>query len=130
MTATFVLPLNVALVADQENIPVIHETYPGNIHDSIEFPTLIDGIVNRLTNLKINTEDLILVFDKGNNSEKNIDKLISKMSFVASAKSEQAETLMDISLDEFKYLYTNSKQDVTLKFPSWKKLNILIISCR
>ncbi len=101
--------INIALAADQENIPFMHETYPGNIHDSIEFPTLIDSIVNRLTDLKINTEDITLVFDKGNNSENNINKLISKMSFVASAKSEQAETLMDISLDEFKYLYTNSK---------------------
>ena len=102
--------INVALAADQENIPFMHETYPGNIHDSVEFPTLIDGIVNRLTDLKINTEDITLVFDKGNNSEKNIDRLISKMSFVASAKSEQAETLMDILLDDFKYLYTNSKE--------------------
>lgn len=32
------------------------------------------------------------------------------MSFVASAKSDQAETLMDIPLDDFKYLYTNSKE--------------------
>jgi len=31
------------------------------------------------------------------------------MSFVASAKSEQAEFLMDIPLTEFKNLYTNSK---------------------
>jgi len=101
--------VNVALVTNQENIPFIHETYPGNIHDSVEFPALIDGIVNRLTDLKINTEDIIVVFDKGNNSDKNIDKLTSKMSFVASAKSEQAENLMDIQLNEFKHLYTNSK---------------------
>jgi transposase len=101
--------VNVALVANHENIPFIHETYPGNVHDSVEFPTLIDGIVNRLTDLKINTEDITLVFDKGNNSDKNIGKLTSKMSFVASAKSEQAEFLMDIPLTEFKNLYTNSK---------------------
>jgi len=101
--------VNIALVANHENIPFIHETYPGNVHDSVEFPTLIDGIVNRLTDLKINTEDITLVFDKGNNSDKNIGKLTSKMSFVASAKSEQAEFLMDIPLTEFKNLYTNSK---------------------
>jgi transposase len=101
--------INVALAANEENIPFIHETYPGNIHDSTEFPDLIDGIVDRLTELNINTENITLVFDKGNNSEDNIDKLTSKMSFVASAKSEQAETLMNISLNEYKPLYTNSK---------------------
>jgi transposase len=102
--------INVALATDEENIPFIHETYPGNIHDSVEFPTLIDRIVNRLTELNINTENITLVFDKGNNSEDNIDKLTSKMSFVASAKSDQVETLMGISLNEYKYLYTNSKE--------------------
>src|SRR5660397_28866 len=101
--------VNVALVANHENIPFIHETYPGNVHDSVEFPTLIDGIVNRLTDLKINTEDITLVFDKGNNSDKNIGKLISKMSFVASAKFDQAEDLLDIHIEDFKHIYTNSK---------------------
>lgn len=101
--------VGVALVANEENIPFMHETYAGNIHDSTEFPELIDGIVNYLTDLKINTEDITLVFDKGNNSTDNIGKLISKMSFVASAKFDQAEDLLDIPLEDFKHIYTNSK---------------------
>ena len=101
--------VGVALVTNRDNIPFMHETYAGNIHDSTEFSVLIDGIVNYLTELKIKTEDMVVVFDKGNNSTDNIGKLISKMSFVASAKFDQAEVLLDISLDEFKNLYTNSK---------------------
>lgn len=101
--------VGVALVTNGDNIPFMHETYAGNIHDSTEFSELIDGIVNYLTELKIKTEDMVVVFDKGNNSTDNIGKLISKMSFVASAKFDQAEVLLDISLDEFKNLYTNSK---------------------
>src|SRR5659263_272516 len=87
----------------------MHETYAGNIHDSTEFPELIEGIINYLTDLKINTEDITLVFDKGNNSTDNIGKFISKMSFVASAKFDQAEDLLDIPLEDFKHIYTNSK---------------------
>jgi len=101
--------VGVALVTNEDNIPFMHETYAGNIHDSTEFPELIDGIVNYLTNLKINTEDITLVFDKGNNSTDNIGKLISKMSFVASAKFDQAEDLLEIPLEDFKHIYTNSK---------------------
>jgi len=101
--------VGVALVTNEDNIPFMHETYAGNIHDSTEFPELIDGIVNYLTDLKINTEDITLVFDKGNNSTDNIGKLISKMSFVASAKFDQAEDLLDIPLEDFKHIYTNSK---------------------
>jgi transposase len=102
--------VGVALVTNEDNIPFMHETYAGNIHDSTEFPELIDGIVNYLTDLKINTEDITLVFDKGNNSTDNIGKLISKMSFVASAKFDQAEDLLDIPLEDFKHIYTNSKE--------------------
>jgi transposase len=101
--------VGVALVTNEDNIPFMHDTYAGNIHDSTEFPELIDGIVNYLTDLKINTEDITLVFDKGNNSTDNIGKLISKMSFVASAKFDQAEDLLDIPLEDFKSIYTNSK---------------------
>ena len=101
--------VGVALVTNEDNIPFMHETYAGNIHDSTEFPELIDGIVNYLTDLKINTEDITLVFDKGNNSTDNIGKLISKMSFVASAKFDQAEDLLEIPLEDFKHIYTNSK---------------------
>ena len=101
--------VGVALVTNEDNIPFMHETYAGNIHDSTEFPELIDGIVNYLTDLKINTEDITLVFDKGNNSTDNIGKLISKMSFVASAKFDQAEDLLDIPFEDFKHIYTNSK---------------------
>ena len=101
--------VGVALVTNEDNIPFMHETYAGNIHDSTEFPELIDGIVNYLTDLKINTEDITLVFDKGNNSTDNIGKLISKMSFVASAKFDQAEDLLDIPLKDFKHIDTNSK---------------------
>jgi transposase len=101
--------VGVALVTNEDNIPFMHETYAGNIHDSTEFSELIDGIVNYLTDLKINTEDITLVFDKGNNSTDNIGKLISKMSFVASAKFDQAEDLLEIPLEDFKPIYTNSK---------------------
>src|SRR4030042_1009059 len=101
--------VSVALVTNEDNIPFMHETYAGNIHDSTEFPELIDGIVNYLTDLKINTEDITLVFDKGNNSTDNIGKLISKMSFVASAKFDQAEELLDVPLEDFRHIYTNSK---------------------
>jgi len=38
-------------------------------------------------------------------------------------------SIRGINKDDFEPIYFFI-QDVTLKFPSWKKLNILIISCR
>jgi len=87
----------------------MHEVYEGNKHDAKIFPDLLDTLTKRLTNLKVTTEDIILVFDKDNNSQVNIKDALSKMHIVASAKQNQAEGLMDIPLKNYKYLYTNTQ---------------------
>ncbi|CAD6493196.1 MAG: hypothetical protein CHKLHMKO_00429 [Candidatus Argoarchaeum ethanivorans] len=97
------------LAVSEDNVPFMHEVYEGNRHDSKIFPELLDALTERLTNLKIETDDMILVFDKGNNSTVNIEDVTSQMHIVASAKHNQAEELLEISLDDYKYLYTNSK---------------------
>ncbi len=97
------------LAVSEDNIPFMHEVYEGNKHDSKIFPELLDAITQRLTNLKITTQDMILVFDKGNNSQLNVKDVISEMHIVASAKHNQAEELLNVPLEAYKYLYTNSK---------------------
>jgi transposase len=96
------------LTVSEDNIPFMHEVYEGNRHDAKIFPELLDALTERLTNLKITTEEMILVFDKGNNSEINIEDVVSKMHIVASAKPNQAEDLLNIPVAAYKYLYTNS----------------------
>jgi len=97
------------LAVSEDNVPFMHEVYEGNRHDSKIFPELLDSLTERLTNLKITTEDLTLVFDMGNNSRINIEDVTSRMHVVASAKHNQAEELLNIPLEDYKYLYTNSK---------------------
>lgn len=69
------------IAESDENIPLLHETYSGNVHDAKIFPEVIDNLVDRLRNLKINTTDMTVVFDKGNNSEDNIYKILGKYLF-------------------------------------------------
>ena len=95
------------LAVSEDNVPFMHEVYEGNKHDAKIFPELLDALTERLTNLEITTEDMTLVFDKGNNSQMNIEDVLSRMHVVASAKHDQAEELLDISLEDYKYLYTN-----------------------
>jgi len=95
------------LAVSEDNVPFMHEVYEGNKHDAKIFPNLLDALTERLTNLEITTEDMILVFDKGNNSQVNIEYLLSKMHIVASAKHNQAEELLNIPLEDYKHLYTN-----------------------
>ena len=50
------------LAVSEDNVPFMHEVYEGNKHDAKIFPELLDALTERLTNLKINTKNLILVF--------------------------------------------------------------------
>lgn len=99
------------LAVSEDNIPFMHEVYEGNKHDAKIFPDLLDTLTKRLTNFKVTTEDMILVFDKGNNSQVNIKGALSKMHIVASAKHNQAEELLEIPLNNYKYLYTNTQDN-------------------
>lgn len=101
--------VSVGLTVSEDNIPFMHEVYEGNKHDAKIFPKLIDKLADRLSNLKITTKNLVLVFDKGNNSEVNIEHALSKMHIVASAKHNQARRLLKITIKKYRYLYTNSK---------------------
>jgi len=97
------------IAQSDENIPLIHETYPGNIHDAKLFPEIIDKLVDRLRNLKINTTDMTVVFDKGNNSDDNINKALENMHVIGSLKRNQVKALMEVTMSEYNFLYKSSK---------------------
>ena len=101
--------ISVGLTVSEDNVPCIHETYEGNKHDAKIFPELVDVLTERLSNLKITTENMVLVFDKGNNSRVNIKDVLSKMHIVASAKHNQAKELLEIPFEKYEHLYTSPK---------------------
>jgi len=60
------------LPVSEDNIPFMHEVYEGNKHDAKIFPELLDALTEGLTNLKITTEEIVLVFDNNSIKLKNI----------------------------------------------------------
>jgi hypothetical protein len=60
------------------SIPLIHDTYPGNLNDAVEFARMVNRLKNRCQ-LLTGKDDFIMtiIFDSGNNSEENIKLLIS-----------------------------------------------------
>ncbi len=97
------------LVVSEDNIPFLHTTYEANTHDAKQFPKIFDELVERLTILHVNTEDTVLVFDKGNNSEPNITKVVEDMHVVGSVSPDQVKDLMHVPLKRYTKLYTNEK---------------------
>ena len=98
--------VGMALAVSDENIPMLFDAYPGNKHDADVFPETMEALIKRLERLKVVTDELVLVFDKGNNSGDNLDLVKGKFHIIASVKRNQASDLMEVPLRKFEYLYT------------------------
>jgi transposase len=68
--------VGLALVVSREDlIPLFHLTYQGNRNDVTVFAQLISQIAERLRQLGLDPDRHTLVFDRGNNSRRNLDRL-------------------------------------------------------
>jgi len=101
------------LVSSDFHIPLFHETYRGNTHDSKEFDSVVDRLVDRYKIFSQSVEDITLVFDKGNNSGGNHGKLASSpYHFVGSLKLTEVEDLLDIPLADYEAVTCPNLQGV------------------
>ena len=92
------------MVSPEFAIPLLHETYPGNRADSKEFAAMMERLKSRYEVLTGKATDVTVVFDRGNNSEDNIDLLESgdfKVNYVGGLKKNQAEELYSVSRDDY-----------------------------
>ena len=65
--------IGLAMVVTREDyIPIFHTTYEGNRNDSVVFQRVHRKIKQRLQDLEVDIEKHTLVFDRGNNSKKNL----------------------------------------------------------
>jgi transposase len=60
------------VVTNKDKIPFFHLTYEGNMADANVFKTIIDKLTRRMEQLKLNSANHTLVFDRGNNSKQNM----------------------------------------------------------
>ena len=61
------------LVTAESRLPLLHRTYPGNQPDAPTFRSLAADLARRCRELADGAEHVTLVFDKGNNSQENLD---------------------------------------------------------
>ncbi len=68
--------VGLALVVTQKDlIPLFHLTYQGNLNDATVFARITAQIKKRLQELGMDLEKHTLVFDRGNNSRKNLRRI-------------------------------------------------------
>jgi transposase len=99
------------MVSPDHAIPLLHDTYPGNMSDAKEFPVMVQKLKARYEAITKKPTDITIVFDRGNNSEDNIALLDNgdvKLHYVGGLKKNQAAELYEIDLGEYDILCSPS----------------------
>ena len=96
------------MASPDHSIPLFHEVYPGNTHDSKQFATIVDKLKSRFAGLGKGGCRITIVFDKGNNSEDNIEATIGDayrgFDFVGGLKFNQCPEFNTIGFENFSQL--------------------------
>lgn len=95
------LGLAVAVTPDF-HIPLFHTLYPGNLNDITEFKAIHTSLTERLQDLSGDSNNITLVFDKGNMSEEILYSLREQNAFcIASAPLFRYPGMSAIDLKKF-----------------------------
>jgi len=100
------------LVARDTKLPLYYSAYPGNIHDSKHFKSIMDEMFGVVCGLDKTKERLTVVIDKGMNSQGNytwIDEH-SRIHFITTYSTYFAKKLAATPLDRFEVADTSSNR--------------------
>ncbi len=101
------------LVTSDGHVPLFHHTSAGNQHDSVTFGNVIEEISNRCKLLADAATDITLIFDKGNNSEDNMDAVDhGPYHFVGSLIPTHHQNLLAIPRKKMRRLENEQLPDV------------------
>lgn len=92
------------MVTPEFAIPMLSETYPGNRSDSTEFAGMMKSLKDRFTRITGSGAEITVVFDRGNNSEENLDILEGEgltLHYVGGLKKNQVPELFAIPKKDY-----------------------------
>jgi transposase len=93
------------LVSADFHVPLCHHTYAGNQPDSPTFASLTEELMHRHQLLAEQVQDITLIFDKGNNSQANIQALdATPYHFIGSLVPSQHPELLAIPREQLQPL--------------------------
>lgn len=95
------------IVSPEQNIPLFYETYPGNRPDTKQFKEVITKLKEKYKKIIGEAPDITVIFDRGNNSEDNIELLSSDdfpFHYVGGLKFSQCKEFLDIPKSDYAFL--------------------------
>lgn len=94
--------IGLALCVEQQfGIPLLHDIYKGNSHDSKTFYQMIEELIVAIKETLKLSNDFTLIIDKGNNSAKNFKKLKDIVEWIGSLSIYNYKDLAEIPLEEY-----------------------------
>ncbi len=118
--------INYALFCTRkDHFPLYFDVFEGNRHDSKEFGVVIERFFHTFKDRKPNGNGITIVFDKGNNSDKNLNKFVedSGFHFVGSVKPDDHKDLALISNNDKCFTsLSHSRLDQVKVFRTRKKI--------
>jgi len=95
-----------------ENVPLYFDVYEGNRHDAKQFPIVLKGFHDFLTELSPDNEllpHITVVFDKGNNSRDNFELIDSmELNYVGSMKLNEHKDLAQVLNSDSRFVACDS----------------------
>ncbi len=103
--------VGLAMVVTQEDmIPVLHHTYDGNMNDTKVFKTVIGKIKNRIKGLGLDIGRHTVVFDRGNNSKKNLATVKGlQLHYVGALTPYHHKKLVEDAMEDFQEVEVDGK---------------------
>ncbi|KKK45182.1 hypothetical protein LCGC14_2052910 [marine sediment metagenome] len=101
--------LSLLVTRDECNLPLMHQTYEGNVPDVMHFRQMLVLMERRFKAIGLERPKITLVFDKGNNSEDAYKFLDSKrIHFVSSIRPSMkiSKPILSVSLSKYEELWT------------------------
>jgi len=102
------------LVSHKNRLPLFYRPYPGNMHDSRFFQEVMDEMFGVVCGFHNTKERLTVVFDKGMNSESNIEWIDEhrRVHFITNYSTYFAEELASIPLEKFDVADTHKNKQL------------------
>jgi len=83
------------LITRQDDIPLFHKVYEGNLQDRTVFKKYFQDMVDRFKAIAGSLEDITIVFDQGNNSKKTLKEVDSATFFVGALSPYHHRALIE-----------------------------------
>jgi transposase len=95
------------LVSSEEEIPLFYEVYEGNRPDAKQFSAVVERLRERYAQVFGQEADVTLVFDRGNNSQGNLDLLAQEarpFHYVGGLRQDQCREVLSVPKSRYEAL--------------------------